>query len=208
VTAARWITLENPAPLHATVELAPGWKPVRIEGDFSVRHAVAHDVPIDAANGHIFFAGHTLQATDAILIQGDNLAYGSYSMDTTTLDYRFLLKAAATVRHLRMVQGLVAPFLAELRLRAAPPAADIDIIGRWGTAAKTSIFCQADAPAPASGVSPLTGYRPHSSSGPTISKSPTSQRNARAMPAVLIYRCHRPPGLDLQRNRFRRGVRP
>ena len=149
VTAARWITLENPAPLHATVELAPGWKPVRIEGDFSVRHAVAHDVPIDAANGHIFFAGHTLQATDAILIQGDNLAYGSYSMDTTTLDYRFLLKGRLRPFDISgWFKDWWPHFWRSFDFAAAPPAADIDIIGRWGTAAKTSIFCQADAPAP------------------------------------------------------------
>ena len=149
MTPARWVTLTDPAPLHATVELADGWKPARVEGDISVRHTVAHDVPIDAASGHVVYAGNAIQITDITLLQGDNAAYGSYSMDTATRDYRFLL------------QGRLRPFdisgwfpewwphfWRSFDFAAAPPAADIDITGRWGTAAETSVFCYADAAAP------------------------------------------------------------
>ena len=149
MTPAKWVTLTDPAPLKATIELAAGWKPVRIEGDVSVRRAVAHDVPIDAAGGHFVCVGHAIQVTDVRLIQGDNAAYGSYSMDTATRDYRFLL------------QGRLRPFdisgwfpewwphfWRNFDFAAAPAAADIDITGRWGTAKETSIFCYADAAAP------------------------------------------------------------
>ena len=149
VTPAKWVTLTDPAPLHATIELGPGWKLLRAEGDLSVRHAVAHDVPIDVAGGHIVFAGHALEVTDITLLQGDNAAFGSYSMDTATLDYRFLL------------QGRLRPFdisgwftnwwprfWSSFDFSAAPPAADVDIAGRWGTGGKTSVFCYADAAGP------------------------------------------------------------
>ena len=89
--AAKWVTLSEPASLRAWIDLAGGWKLARTEGDISVRHAIAHDVAIDAAGGHIVYDGHGLNVTDLTLFQGGNAAYGSYAMDTATNEYRFLL---------------------------------------------------------------------------------------------------------------------
>ncbi len=147
--AARWVTLSEPASLRARIDLAAGWKPERAEGDISVRHAIAHGVAIDAAGGHIVYAGHGLDVTDLTLFQGDNAAYGSYAMDTATNEYRFLLHG-----HLRPLDisgwftGWWPRFWRGFDFAAVPPAADVDVAGRWGTAQESVVFCQADAAQP------------------------------------------------------------
>ncbi len=146
VTPVKWVTLTEPAPLHATIDLAAGWKPVRSVADFSVRHVMARDVPIDAASGHIVYAGQALDVSDITLHQGENEAYGSYSMDTASYDYRFLL-------HGRLRPGDISGWFTEwwpdfwssFDFTAAPAAADVDVMGRWGTAEKSSVYCFADA---------------------------------------------------------------
>ena len=145
----KWIELHEPAPVHATVEFAPGWKPARAEADISVRHVTFHDVPLDAAAGHVTYAGHDLRVTDLLLLQGDNAAHGSYTLDTTTRDYRFLLQGR--LRPLDISGWFKAwwpRFWGNFDFTAVPPAADVDITGRWGTAQFTSGFCQVDAARP------------------------------------------------------------
>ena len=149
IAVLKWIELHEPAPVHATVEFAPGWKPARAEADISVRHVTARDVPLDAAAGHVTYAGHDLRVTDLLLLQGDNAAHGSYTMDTATRDYRFLLQGR--LRPLDISGWFKAwwpRFWSNFDCTAVPPAADVDITGRWFTAQFTSGFCQVDAARP------------------------------------------------------------
>ena len=149
LAVAKKITLGEPAPVEASVELAPGWKPARAEGDISVRRLVAQDVPIDAVSGHATFAGHDLRVTDIAMVQGDNAAYGSYVVDTVTRDYRFLLQGRMRPPD---ISGWFKPswlrFWSNFDFRAASPAADIDITGRWGSVDHTTVVCSVDAPRP------------------------------------------------------------
>ena len=143
--AARWVTLSKPASLQARVELADGWKLARVEGDISVRHAIAHNVSIDAASGHIVYAGHGLEVTDLTLFQGDNAAYGSYTMDTVTHQYRFLLHGQLRPFDISgWFQRWWPNFWRGFDFAAAPPVADVDVSGRWGTAQESAVFCHAD----------------------------------------------------------------
>jgi hypothetical protein len=147
--AAKWVTLSEPASLKASVDLAEGWKPALVEGDISVRHAIAHDVPIDEAGGHFVYAGHGIDVTDLTLFQGENAAYGSYAMDTRTMEYRFLLRG-----HLRPLdisgwfKDWWPDFWRSFDFAAAPPVANVDVAGRWGTAEESVVFCNADASQP------------------------------------------------------------
>jgi hypothetical protein len=145
----KWIELHEPAPVHGTVELAQGWKPAHAEADVSVRHVTVRDVPLDAASGHVTYAGHDLRVTDLLLLQGDNMARGSYTMDTATRDYRFLLQGQ--LRPLDISGWFKASwprFWGNFDFTAVPPAADVDVTGRWGTAQFTSVFCQVAAARP------------------------------------------------------------
>ena len=143
------IALSEPAVVEATIEIAPGWKPARAEAEVSARHLVAQDVPLDAVSGHATLSGRELRATDIVAIQGDNAAYGAYAMDTVTRDYRFLLKGRMRPPD---ISGWFKPswlrFWSSFDFRAAPPDADVDVSGRWGSAGRSRVFCRVDAVRP------------------------------------------------------------
>jgi len=140
------IELHEPAPMHGTVELAQGWKPAHAEADVSVRHVTVRDVPIDAASGHVTYTGHDLRVTDLLLLQGDNVARGSYTVDPATRDYRFLLQGRLRPPDISgWFKAWWPRFWGSYDFTAAPPVADVDVTGRWGTARFTSVFCQVDA---------------------------------------------------------------
>jgi hypothetical protein len=143
--AAKWVTLSAPASLRARVQLSEGWKPARVEGDIAVRRAIAHNVWIDAAGGHVVYAGHGLDVTDLTLFQGDNAAYGSYAMDTVTQQYRFLLHGQLRPLDISGWFSQWWPrFWRGFDFAAVPPAADVDVSGRWGTGKESAVFCHAD----------------------------------------------------------------
>ena len=146
---ANKLALSEPAMVEARIELAPGWKPARAEADVSVRHLVAQDVPLDAVSGHAIFADHELSAIDIAAVQGDNAAYGSYEMDTITRDYRFLLKGRMRPPD---IAGWFKPswlrFWSNFDFSAAPPDADVDVSGRWGSTGRSRVYCRVDAVRP------------------------------------------------------------
>jgi len=149
LTAARWIELGAPAPVHARVTFDPGWKPARAEADVAVRQAVAREVMINAASAHIVYAGHRLEVTDLYLLQGGNVARGTYTMDTITRDFRFLLRGR--LRPLDITEwfkGWWPQFWEHFDFTAAAPEADVDVTGRWRDATRTQVFCFADADHP------------------------------------------------------------
>lgn len=149
LTVLKWIELHEPAAVQGTAEFAQGWKPVRAEADVAMRQATAHEVAIDAARAHVTYAGHDLRVSDLVLLQGDNMARGSYTMDMATRDYRFLLQGR--LRPLDISGWFRAwwpRFWDNFDFTAAPPLADVDVTGRWGTARLSSVFCQADADRP------------------------------------------------------------
>jgi hypothetical protein len=149
LASARKLTLNEPAVFEARIEVAPGWKPARAEADASVRHILAQDVPLDAVSGHATYAGHELRVTDIAAVQGDNSAYGSYAMDTVTRDYRFLLKGRMRPPD---IAGWFKPswlrFWSNFDFSAAPPEADVDVTGRWGSAGRSKVYCRVDAVRP------------------------------------------------------------
>ncbi|MFA5057598.1 MAG: AsmA-like C-terminal region-containing protein, partial [Opitutaceae bacterium] len=146
----KWVELSEPAAVHATVELAPGWKPVRAEADVSVRQVTAHEVHLDAAGGHVLYAGHDLRVTELLLLQGANEARGSYTMDTATRDYRFLLQGRLRPPDIAgWFKAWWPRFWGHFDFTAVPPSADVDVTGRWGAPPLTTVFCQVDAAHPA-----------------------------------------------------------
>ena len=149
LTVAKLVELQDPVRVQGSVELAAGWKPVRAEADVSVGRVTARAVALDAAGAHVAYAGHDLQVTDLILRQGDNVARGAYTMDTATRDYRFLLQGRLRPLDISgWFKDWWPRFWRNFDFAAAPPTADVDVRGRWGTAQQTAVFCQADAVRP------------------------------------------------------------
>lgn len=143
------LTLEAPATVSAEVQLDPGGKPKEIRGHLEVGKVVARNVAIDAARADLFFSGTDFRATDIVLFQGENSARGSYTMDTKTLDYRFLLTG-----QLRPI-GIAGwfhdwwiRFWDNFDFGGGIPVADVDVRGRWREPHQSTVFVFADCARP------------------------------------------------------------
>jgi hypothetical protein len=149
LAVAKWVTLRSPARVRGQVELAAGWTPARAEADVAVGPVIARDVALDAAGAHVVYAGRELRVTDLVLHQGDNVARGSYTMDTATRDYRFLLQGRLRPLDISgWFKDWWPRFWAHFDFSAAPSAADVDVSGRWKAPERSSVFCYADADRP------------------------------------------------------------
>lgn len=143
------VQLSAPPEIIANVELGPGWKLDRLDAHLAARALVARHVPLDAVSGHLTFAGTDFQANDIILRVGESEARGTYTMDTASQDYRFLLKG-------RLRPAAIDPwfhewwphFFSNFDFSAAPPVADVDVLGRWGDPRLSTVFIQVDAVSP------------------------------------------------------------
>ncbi|HKB92376.1 MAG TPA: AsmA-like C-terminal region-containing protein, partial [Opitutaceae bacterium] len=143
------VKLTRPLPLRVQAELGAGWKLASIKSDFDARVLNAHGVDLDAASGHIEFAGNQLKASDVILRIGESEARGTYLMDTDSYAYRFLLNG-----HLRppaisgWFQDWWPGFWQKFQFRTIPPSANIDVQGRWGSPDESLVYVYVDAPTP------------------------------------------------------------
>lgn len=147
--AAGLVRLDDPAGIRARLELGPGWKPARAEADIAAGAATVRGVPIDAVGAHVEYTGTGLSATDLVLHQGDNVARGSYTMDTATLDYRFLLQGRLRPPGISgWFKDWWPRFWDDFDFSAQPPEADIDVQGRWREPELSNVFCGVDASRP------------------------------------------------------------
>lgn len=145
--AAPYFVFGDPVAFNAEVMFDPGWKFSRLAARVNAGRIDSHGVKITAARGRIDLAGKTFLAHDARVELGDNFATGSYWMDFGTTDYRMLLDG-----RLRPVE-INGWFRGDWWLKfwddhftfpAAPPAAEVDVSGRWREPARTVYFGRAD----------------------------------------------------------------
>ncbi len=143
------LNLSTPPEVNASVRLAPGWQFAGLDARLAARGLVARGVPLDAVSGRVTLAGTEFRATDIILHQGENVARGSYTMDTATLDYRFLLTGRLRPAGIDgWFQEWWPRFFANFDFTAATPAADVDVQGRWGETRLSTVFISVDAVSP------------------------------------------------------------
>jgi hypothetical protein len=143
------LKLSAPPEITADVELGPEWKLARAEAHLAAHDLVARGVPLDAVSGHLTYSGTDFRATDIVLRVGENEARGTYAMDTASQDYRFLLQG-------RLRPGAIDPwfhewwphFFRNFDFSAAPPVADVDVLGRWGDPRLSTVFIRVDAVSP------------------------------------------------------------
>ncbi len=146
LAAANQLSLGDPVHGQGDVELA-GWRPVGAEGDVTTGHLVLHEVPLDAVSAHANFTGHTLRVTDLVLRQGANEARGSYTVNAVTRDYRFLLRGRLRPLDISgWFKGSWPHFWTNFDFSAAPPFADVDVVGRWRAPEQSKVFGHVDAP--------------------------------------------------------------
>jgi hypothetical protein len=143
------LAFTSPIALHGDAEFADGWHLADLSSHFEATHLTVKGVPVDAVRGWADLRGHDLNATDVILHQHDNVASGSYSMNTATLDYRFLLHGR--LRPLEIAHWFHpewAGFWQDFSFPTVPPEGDADAQGTWGPSDRSDVFVFADAASP------------------------------------------------------------
>ncbi len=144
-----YFSLEAPVRFSGTADFSSGWKFGRVDADLVGGPVLAHRVRIDEAVGRVIFDGRTLSAPEAAVRVGENTARGSYEGDVRTGRFRFLLEGG--LRPLDITPWFPRwwpDFFGNFQFPAAPPTADIDLHGRWGTDRETSAFLWVDSARP------------------------------------------------------------
>jgi hypothetical protein len=141
-----------PAEVSGGARFGPGWKFERVEARVAVHGLKAHGVPLDDVRGRIEFDGQRLMASEVSVRAGENYAHGSYEQQVASRDFRFLMEG-------RLRPLFIAPWFPRwwtsifknFGFPAEPPAASVDVGGRWTDPKRTSTFAQVDSARPVVG---------------------------------------------------------
>jgi hypothetical protein len=145
----RFIGFGEPLLLDGDVQFAPAWTFSGIAGHLEMKKIDAYHVAIDRAEGEITFDGHHFLARNAKARIGDNFATGSFEQNLVTREFRFLL--GGRLRPLA-ISGWFREwwpnFFEEFAFPEIPPAASVDVAGRWFSGNETTVFVFADSASP------------------------------------------------------------
>ncbi len=135
-----------PPLLSLSATFDPGWKLTSAAGRISSGPVGVEEVELKGAAGEFSLKGTRLVADNILLLAGDDSeARGSYSMDTKTLDFRFLLHGRLRPPD---IAGWFGPwwrsFWDHFDFSAgAPPRANVEVAGRWDRPYDTRVFVYA-----------------------------------------------------------------
>ena len=128
------------------VTLGPGWKFKGLSARVAVRGIDAYHVHMDEGRAKVEFDGRIFRSPEAWARIGENFARGTYDQDLKTLDYRFLLEGK--LRPLAIggwwQSGWWNRFFSQFEFPSAPPAASVDVQGRWSDSHRSAVFVFAD----------------------------------------------------------------
>jgi len=142
---SRELRLGSRAEFSADVSLGAGWKANDVRGRLSVDAVTARTVDLDAASADFSYRGTSLAFTDIVLRQGSSLASGNYTMDTKTLDFRFLLSGRLQPAGIGgWFREWWPRFWSRFDFTASTPEASVDLRGRWGQPDGLTVFVAAE----------------------------------------------------------------
>jgi hypothetical protein len=138
------LTCERPPTLAGTAAFESGRiQNARVQVDAGP--VIAGRVPLDAASAVLQWNGTALVAEDLRLAVGASEARGRYEMDTETRDFRFLLDGRLQPEAINgWFREWWPRFWSRFEFGATPPAASVDVQGRWGAPLNTTVFVAAD----------------------------------------------------------------
>ena len=146
----RFVNFTAPVAIRGEVRLDPGWKFAGVSARVAAKGISARGVTIDEARGLVEFDGRRRAAPEAFARVGEDEARGSYEEDIATRDYRFLLEGR--LRPLDISPWILGnwwrEFFGNFQFPAAPPAANIDLRGRWTDGRKVVVFVAVDSASP------------------------------------------------------------
>jgi hypothetical protein len=134
----------TPPHVQAWLTLGSGGRPRSATARVQSGAVIARGVSLTAAAGVVRWDGKTLHADDILLLTPNSEARGRYEMDVPTREFRFLLSG-----HLEPadINGWFREWWPNLWSRfdfTQPPAAEVEVSGRWGTPLNTAVFVGAD----------------------------------------------------------------
>lgn len=146
--AAPYFVFGDPVEFQAEAVLGPGWRFARLASRVNAGRIDSRGVKITAARGRIDIDGMDFLAHDARLELDDNFARGSYGMNFTTSDYRMLLDGRLrppAINGWFRGDWWLDFWNAHFDFTAVPPAAEVEVSGRWRDATRTFYFGSTDA---------------------------------------------------------------
>lgn len=139
------LTLLSRPRLSADIDLDAGWKLRRARGHLAADAVVAHHVTLDQAAASFELTGTSLAFDGIVLKQGPSVARGSYRMDTSSRDFRFILDGRLQPLGISgWFREWWPNFWKNFDFSASTPTASVDIRGRWGRNSDLSVFVAAE----------------------------------------------------------------
>lgn len=131
--------------LEAAIDLAPGGRPQRVSGSLRTGPVVARNVPLEAVRARFAWEGTSVAVDEIELRTGTSLAHGSYTMDTKSRDFRFLLKGSLQPSDINgWFRDWWPRFWNTFDFSRELPRADVDVAGRWGVPFATTVYVGAE----------------------------------------------------------------
>jgi len=141
----QFLALSTPPAIDLEARFSEG-QFVSLEGDLDARSVFAHGVTFDQIGGHIHLADGHFEAPVAYARVGTNHARGTYHHDLATRDFRFLLKGQLDPPDIAAwFRPWWSEFWDNFDFPKTPPAASVDVQGRWGEPQYSRVFVYADA---------------------------------------------------------------
>lgn len=143
------VGFSRPLELSLDARFTPGWKFEHVTGRIATRQLDAHTVPMDYVGGEVEFDGRHFIARHAVAIVGKNVARGTFEQDLVSRDYRFLLEGR--LRPLEISGWFHTWWQNVFRyfdFHYAPPDASVDVVGRWRSPERSTVFVFVDATRP------------------------------------------------------------
>jgi len=141
----RFLALSTPPTIDLEARFSEG-SFLSLEGDIDARGLFAHGVTFDQIGGHIRLADGRFDAPVAYARLDNNHAHGSYHHDLATRDFRFLLNGQLNPPDIAAwFRPWWSKFWDNFNFPQTPPAASVDVQGRWGAPQYSRVFVYADA---------------------------------------------------------------
>ena len=137
----RFIDFGQAPAFDFDLNFAPGAKFTQLSGHVTARDVYAYRVTLDQIDGHLFFDGTDMIATDAKAQIGKNYARGSYTQNFTTQQFRFLLHGQLDPPDISgWFREWWPNFWQDFVFPNGGPRAEVDVQGRWRYGHETSVF--------------------------------------------------------------------
>lgn len=129
--------------------IGPGWKFENLSARVALRGVNAYHVPIEEGRVAFTFDGRHFFASETWARIGENFAHGTFEQDLVTFKYRFLLEGQLRPLDISgWFREWWPNFFHQFEFPHGPPAASVEVSGRWTETRLSTVFAFADASRP------------------------------------------------------------